>query len=128
MCQGTTSVVPQSCKRGGASAPVRAYKSGAPHKPGVGLCGIASSAVLTLLTPVKWQYMDMSWVTDRIAVGGGIWRDDQMREVVAAGITHIVDMQIEFDDTKIAAPYDVEVLWNPTDDDFRMKEPELLER
>jgi len=72
--------------------------------------------------------MDMTWVTDRIAVGGGIWTDDKMIEVVRAGVTHIIDMQIEWDDTKLAEPYGVKVLWNPTDDDFRPKPPELLQR
>jgi protein-tyrosine phosphatase len=72
--------------------------------------------------------MDMTWVTDRIAVGGGIWTDDKMMEVVDAGITHIIDMQIEWDDTRMAAPYGVKVLWNPTDDDFRAKPPELFQR
>jgi protein-tyrosine phosphatase len=72
--------------------------------------------------------MDMTWVTDRIAVGGGIWNDEKMIEVVRAGVTHIIDMQIEFDDTKLAEPYGVKVLWNPTDDDFRPKPPELLQR
>lgn len=72
--------------------------------------------------------MDMTWVTDRIAVGGGIWNDDKMIEVVRAGVTHIVDMQIEFDDTRLAEPYGLKVLWNPTDDDFRPKPPELLQR
>ena len=51
-----------------------------------------------------------------------------MIEVVRAGVTHIIDMQIEWDDTKLAAPYGVKVLWNPTDDDFRMKPAELLQR
>ena len=37
--------------------------------------------------------MDMTWVTDRIAVGGGIWTDEKMVEVARAGITHIIDMQ-----------------------------------
>ena len=72
--------------------------------------------------------MDMSWVTDRIAVGGGIWTEDKMMEVVQAGITHIIDMQMEWDDTRLAAPYRVKVLWNPTDDDFRRKPPELFRR
>jgi len=72
--------------------------------------------------------MDMTWVTSRVAVGGGIWTDDKMIEVVRAGVTHIIDMQIEWDDTKLAAPYRVKVLWNPTDDDFRPKPPELLQR
>jgi protein-tyrosine phosphatase len=72
--------------------------------------------------------MDMTWVTDRIAVGGGIWNDEEMIEVVRTGVTHIVDMQIEWDDTALANPYGVKVLWNPTDDDFKLKPPALLQR
>ena len=72
--------------------------------------------------------MDMTWVTDRIAVGGGIWHERNMIDVVATGITHIIDMQIEFDDTRLAEPYGLRVLWNPTDDDFREKPVELLQR
>jgi protein-tyrosine phosphatase len=72
--------------------------------------------------------MDMTWVTDRIAVGGGIWVDDKMAMVAAAGVTHIIDMQIEFDDTPLAEPYGVAVLWNPIDDDFQPKPAEVFER
>ena len=72
--------------------------------------------------------MDMSWVTDRIAVGGGIWNEDKMMEVARAGITHIIDMQIEFDDTPLAEPYGIQVLWNPTDDDFQPKPPQIFQR
>ncbi len=72
--------------------------------------------------------MDMTWVTDRIAVGGGIWNDDKMIEVVRAGVTHIIDMQVEFDDTRLAEPYGIRVLWNPTDDDFLPKPADLFRR
>jgi len=72
--------------------------------------------------------MDLTWVTDRIAVGGGIWHEGNMIEVVREGVTHIIDMQIEFDDTRLAEPYGVRVLWNPTDDDFRPKPAELFRR
>ena len=72
--------------------------------------------------------MDITWVTDQIAVGGGIWNEWNMIEVVAKGITHIIDMQIEFDDTRLAEPYGVKVLWNPTEDDFQLKPPQLLQR
>ena len=72
--------------------------------------------------------MDMTWVTDRIAVGGGIWTGDKMAQVAGAGITHIIDMQIEFDDTALAEPHGVQVLWNPTDDDFQVKGPEVFQR
>lgn len=72
--------------------------------------------------------MDLTWVTDRIALGGGIWNDAKMIEVVRAGVTHIINMQIEFDDTSLAKPYGVKVLWNPTDDDFEPKPTALFER
>ena len=71
--------------------------------------------------------MDMTWVTDRIAVGGGIWNEDNMEELVQHGVTHIIDMQIEFDDRPLAERYPVEVLFNPTDDDFLPKPPELFQ-
>jgi hypothetical protein len=72
--------------------------------------------------------MDITWLTDRIAVGGGIWNSENMAKVAAAGITHIIDMQIEFDDTPLASDYGVAVLWNPTDDDFEPKPAALFER
>ena len=72
--------------------------------------------------------MDMTWITDRIAVGGAIWDERRMLEVVEAGITHILDMQIEFDDTLLAEPYFVDVLWNPVDDDFQPKPAEIFQR
>jgi len=72
--------------------------------------------------------MDMTWITDRIAVGGAIWDERRMLEVVEAGITHILDMQIEFDDTLLAEPYFVDVLWNPVDDDFQPKSAEIFQR
>jgi protein-tyrosine phosphatase len=72
--------------------------------------------------------MDMTWVTGRIAVGGGIWTADNMAAVARSGVTHIIDMQIEFDDTQLARPHAIEVLWNPIDDDFQPKPPEVFQR
>jgi len=72
--------------------------------------------------------MDITWVTDRIAVGGGIWSSENMAVVADEGITHIIDMQIEFDDTTIAEEFGIEVLWNPTDDDFEFKPAALFRR
>ncbi|MGB2604553.1 MAG: dual specificity protein phosphatase [Candidatus Sulfotelmatobacter sp.] len=72
--------------------------------------------------------MDITWVTDRIAVGGGIWNADNMAAVSRAGITHIIDMQIEFDDTPLAQPHGISVCWNPVDDDFEPKPTEVFER
>ncbi len=72
--------------------------------------------------------MDLTWITGRLALGGGIWTAEHMSEIARAGITHIIDMQIEFDDTPLAEPLGIDVLWNPTDDDFQPKEPELFQR
>jgi len=72
--------------------------------------------------------MDITWITDRIGLGGGIWNPENMAEAARMGITHIIDMQIEFDDTPLAEPHGIEVLWNATDDDFQPKPPELFER
>lgn len=72
--------------------------------------------------------MDMTWVTDRLAVGGGIWNEENMAQLVKLGVTHIIDMQIEFDDRPLAEKYAVKVLYNPTDDDFQPKPPDLFQR
>jgi protein-tyrosine phosphatase len=61
-------------------------------------------------------------------VGGGIWNAENMAAVARAGITHIIDMQQEFDDTELAKPHAIEVLWNPVEDDFQPKPPEVFQR
>ena len=72
--------------------------------------------------------MDMTWITERVALGGGIWNARNMEELAQAGVTHVLNMQVEFDDRPLAEPYGIRVLWNPTDDDFMAKPPELLKR
>lgn len=72
--------------------------------------------------------MDLTWVTERIAVGGAIWVAERMQEVAHAGVTHVIDMQMEFDDTALGAEAGVAVLWNPIDDDFEPKHPAIFER
>src|ERR1051325_964829 len=65
---------------------------------------------------------------DPMRVGGAVGPADNMAAVARTGVTHIIDMQIEFDDTNLAEPHGIEVLWNPIDDDFKPKPPELLKR
>jgi protein-tyrosine phosphatase len=72
--------------------------------------------------------MDITWLTDRIAVGGGIWTSENMAKVARAAVTHIIDMQIEFDDTRLGEKHGIVVLWNPTDDDFETKPATLFQR
>lgn len=72
--------------------------------------------------------IDITWVTERIGVGGGIWNAENMAAVARAGVTHIIDMQIEFDDTPLAMEHGISVCWNPIDDDFEPKPAEVFER
>ncbi|HEY8055672.1 MAG TPA: dual specificity protein phosphatase [Terriglobales bacterium] len=73
--------------------------------------------------------MDLDYILDRrLAVGGGIWTIEAMREVSRLGFTHVVDLQAEFDDTELASFFGIQVLWLPVEDDFAPKAPELLEQ
>jgi protein-tyrosine phosphatase len=72
--------------------------------------------------------MDITWITDQIALGGGIWDDERMAKVAMLGVTHIIDMQVEFDDTRLAEPYGLAVLWNAVDDDFQPKPAQVFQR
>lgn len=72
------------------------------------------------------EMVDYQFVTERLAVGGAIWNTDNMRELARAGITHVVDMQVEFDDRLIADGSGIRVLWNACDDDFLPKPAELF--
>src|SRR5262249_8567763 len=78
------------------------------------------------ILPHRTLIMDMTWLTGRLAVGGGIWTAENMVQVADAGVTHIIDMQIEFDDTPLAASYGIKVLSKTSDDDFQPKSPEVF--
>jgi protein-tyrosine phosphatase len=71
---------------------------------------------------------DFTWVYNNLAVGGGIWTPANMKRIASDGITHIIDAQAEFDDTPLAEPYGIKVLWCPTWDDFSTPDPEHFRR
>ena len=70
----------------------------------------------------------MTWITDRMAVGGAVETAEDMQALVAAGITHILSMRIEFDESELAKPYGIQVLFNGTYNDFQPKPAELFDR
>lgn len=74
------------------------------------------------------EALDLDWITDRIALGGWIETEEKMRAVARQGITHIVNMAWEFDETALARTYGIRVLSNAVDDDFQPKPAEVLER
>lgn len=72
--------------------------------------------------------VDISALTHRLAVGDGIWTPEGMSRLAELGFSHVIDVQAEFDDREIAAPFGLRVLWNPTDDDFQPKPPVFFQR
>lgn len=80
------------------------------------------------LTEQKRDVVDANWITDRIALGGWVETPEKMQDVADSGITHILSMAWEFDESDLAAPYGITVFLNKVDDDFAPKPPEVLER
>ena len=70
--------------------------------------------------------VDYQFVTERLAVGSAIETPENMKELARNGITHVVNMQMEFDDGLISDGTDVQVLWNACEDDFLPKPAELF--
>ncbi|MBI3933909.1 MAG: dual specificity protein phosphatase family protein [Acidobacteria bacterium] len=70
--------------------------------------------------------VDYQFVTERLAVGGYIGTAENMRVLAQAGITHVVNMQKEFDDSLLTDGSGIEVLWNGCEDDFLPKPTDLF--
>ena len=60
--------------------------------------------------------VSFNFVTERIAVGGGLSCKADVDQIVAAGITHVIDMCAQFDDHALNDPR-ITVLWLPQVDD-----------
>ncbi len=75
---------------------------------------------------IKSDMLDFQFVTDRLAIGGTISTLENMRRIAQSGITHVVDMQLEFDDRTIVGETGVEVLWIECADDFLPKPTEMF--
>lgn len=71
---------------------------------------------------------DITFVYENLAVGGGIFTAENMKQLAEQGITHIIDCQAEFDDTPLAEPHGIQVIWCPVWDDFSVPSSEQLER
>jgi protein-tyrosine phosphatase len=71
--------------------------------------------------PLDWQF-----VTERLALGGAIYTSANMRSLAGSGITHVVNLQREFDDRSIVGETGVAVLSLDCADDFLPKPCELF--
>jgi len=66
--------------------------------------------------------VSFNFVTERIAVGGGVSSKADLDQIVAAGITHVIDMRAEFYDDTLKDRR-VIILWLPQVDDGEMRPP-----
>lgn len=64
--------------------------------------------------------VSFNFVTERIAVGGGISSKADVDQIVVAGITHVIDMRAEFDDETLNDSR-ITILWLPQVDDGAMR-------
>lgn len=68
---------------------------------------------------------DFTFITPRLAVGGAIRTRKNLEKLLRAGITHIINTQMEFDDRTLLSPdgnlREPKILWIPIEDDFQFK-------
>lgn len=72
--------------------------------------------------------LDFDFVTERVAVGGAIITRENFEGVLRAGITHIINTQLEFDDRTLrrSEDHEADILWLPLDDDLLPKPAEAF--
>ena len=70
--------------------------------------------------------VDYQFVTDRLAIGSSIRTTENMRELARSGFTHVINMQIEFDNRHLSDGTGIRVLWNGCEDDYLPKPPNLF--
>ena len=67
--------------------------------------------------------VDYNWVTERLATGGGLSSEADVQQLVADGITHVVDVTDAENDQQFVATEALIVCWNPTADDGQHPKP-----
>ena len=71
--------------------------------------------------------LNMSWVTDHLAVGGRV-RPMDIRALAHAGVTAVVDTRAEYsDDPQAMAKEHIELLYLPTPDTYPLSVQQLME-
>jgi protein-tyrosine phosphatase len=71
--------------------------------------------------------LNMSWVTNDLAVGGRV-RPQDIKALAHAGVTHVVDTRSEYcDDAQLLAKEHIELLHLPTPDSYPLSVEQLTE-
>ncbi len=76
----------------------------------------------------EFNVFHWNWVTDRLSVGGRIPDRQALQQLRQEGITHVLSVAPEADDTEMAREVGVEFLLNGCEDDYERKAPEFLAR
>ena len=81
---------------------------------------------LALHIPLPDQ-LNLSWVTEHLAVGGRIHPDD-IRALGLLGVTHVIDTRSEYADDEVALSNEnIELLYLPTPDTYPLSIEQLME-
>jgi protein-tyrosine phosphatase len=73
--------------------------------------------------------LDLDFITDRMVVGGSIHNRENFEALMRSGITHIINTQIEFDDSTLRrGDHEPAIFWLPVDDDLLPKPTEFFDR
>ena len=70
--------------------------------------------------------VECKWVTPYLALGGMIGTGANMQHLRACGITHVLDLQAEFDDSLLGVETGVTVLWLAVPETSGPVPPELI--
>lgn len=74
--------------------------------------------------------MDCSFITERVATGAAIATNEDVTDLVALGVTHVIDARAEFDDAALLMASDPGMLylWDPAEDDGQPKPADWFKR
>jgi predicted protein tyrosine phosphatase len=72
--------------------------------------------------------VEFKWVTERLAIGGMVGTLKNMLALKNSGFTHVINLQAEFDDSKVGAQAGLEVLWLTITEPIQELPAELLEK
>lgn len=72
---------------------------------------------------------DFNFVTERLATGAAVSSDDDVIQLINAGVTHVIDCRNDFDDNALLAKHpQIAYLFNGTPDDLLPKPPDWFQR
>ena len=71
---------------------------------------------------------DFSRVTDRVFTGARIDTEEDVEQLVAAGVTHVINCRGSFDDVHLVNSRSLGYLWIPTEDNNEHKDWTWFER